>query len=242
MAAGLAQAGWSANQSILETKKGFFDVFGCGPVSALNLGQPFHFEAPGVSLKRFPSCSATHHCIEAMLALRQEHLLTADQIESIHCAVNVISHQALRKEPRAATAEEARFSLHFTLAMSLLEGSVELKHFAPATLGRDDVRAVMQKVSIAVHPELRTLESKKQDFGEVTVVLKDGRKLIQRAARVRGRAPFLLDDADVDGKFVGCAEPAISADKARRLLAALRRLEAQKEIRSLVPAAYGLAV
>lgn len=241
MAARLAQAGWSANQNILETQKGFLDVFGCGPVGELNLGKPFHFESPGASLKRFPSCSATHHCIEALLALKQEHTLSADQIDAIQCGVNVISHQALRKEPRAATPEEARFSLHFTLSMVLLEGSVELKHFAPATLARDDVRACMQKIAVAVHPELQSLEAKKRDFGEVAVTLKDGRRLLHRATRVRGRAPQFLDDADVDGKFIGCAEPALGPERAHGLLAALRRLETQSEIRSLIPAAYGLA-
>jgi 2-methylcitrate dehydratase PrpD len=240
-AARLAQAGWSAHQSILETKKGFFHVFGCGAVSELKLGKPFHFDSPGVSLKRFPSCSATHHCIEAMLALKQEHMLTPNQIDSIHCSVNVISHQALRKEPQAVTAEEARFSLHFTLSMILLEGSVELKHFVPTVLARDDVRALMQKVYVGVHPDLETLESKERDFGEVTVILKDGRKLSSRATRVRGRAPWFLDDPDVDGKFIGCAEPALGAEKARELLAALRCLESQKQIRSFLPAAYGFA-
>ena len=241
MAARLAQAGWSANQNVLETKKGFFDVFSCGPVGELKLGKPFHFESPGVSLKRFPSCSATHHCIEALLALKQEHRLTRDQIDSIHCGVNVISHQALRKEPQAATAEEARFSLHFTMAMILLEGSVELKHFAPATRARDDVRAVMQKVSVGIHPELATLESKKRDFGEVTVTLKDGRKLTHRATRVRGRAPLFLADADVDAKFLGCAGPALGESKAQELLDSLRHLDRQKYIRPLLPAAYGVA-
>ena len=241
MAARLAAAGWSASQNILETKKGFFDVFGCGEVSELNLGKPFHFDSPGVSLKRFPSCSATHHCIEAMLALKQEYGIGADQIDSIHCGVNVISHQALRKEPQAATAEEARFSLHFTLSMILLEGSVELKHFVPTMLARDDVRALMQKISVGVHPDLATLESKKRDFGEVAVTLKDGRKLSHRATRVRGRAPLFLTDADVDAKFLGCAEPALGVEKARGLLTALRRLESQEHLRSLLPAAYGLA-
>jgi 2-methylcitrate dehydratase PrpD len=241
LAARLAGAGWSANQSILEAKKGFFDVFNCRPVGELNLGKPFHFEKPGVSLKRFPSCSATHHCIEALLALRQEHHLGADQIETIHCAVNVISHQALRQEARVASPEEARFSLHFTLSMVLLEGAVELKHFAPATFAREDVRALMQKVTLSVHPELQTLEAKKRDFGEVTVTLKDGRKLCHRAARVRGRAPQFLDDADVDAKFIGCAEPALGAERAHGLLAALRHLDRRDEIRSLLPAAYGLA-
>ncbi len=241
MAARMAQAGWSAHQSILETEKGFFDVFACAPVAELNLGNPFHFESPGASLKRFPSCSATHHCIEAMLALKQEHKLSADQIESIECGVNVISYQALRKEPRVASPEEARFSLHFTLSMVLLEGSVELKHFAPATFTREDVRACMGKIAVAVHPELQTLEAKKNDFGEVTVTLNDGRKLLRRARRVRGRAPQFLDDADVDGKFIGCSEPALGAERAHGLLTALRSLEKQTEIRSLIPAAYGLA-
>jgi len=241
MAARLAAAGWSASQNILETKKGFFDVFGCGEVSELNLGKPFHFDSPGVSLKRFPSCSATHHCIEAMLALKQEYGIGADQIDSIHCGVNVISHQALRKEPQAASAEEARFSLHFTLSMILLEGSVELKHFVPTMLARDDVRALMEKISVGVHPDLATLESKKRDFGEVAVTLKDGRKLSHRATRVRGRAPLFLTDADVDAKFLGCAEPALGVEKARGLLTALRRLESQEHLRSLLPAAYGLA-
>ncbi|MGH7928866.1 MAG: hypothetical protein ACREQV_13845, partial [Candidatus Binatia bacterium] len=174
-------------------------------------------------------------------ALKHEHTLTAEQIATIHCGVNVISHQALRKEPRATTPEEARFSLHYTLAVVLLEGAVELKHFAPATLARADVRALMPKVTVGVHPELQTLEAKKNDFGEVTVTLKNGRTLCRRATRVRGRAPQFLGDSDVDGKFIGCAEPALGAKRAHRLLAALRGLEARNEIRSLLPAAYGLA-
>jgi 2-methylcitrate dehydratase PrpD len=241
MAARLAQAGWSAHQDVLETQKGFFDVFGCGRVGDLNLGRPFHFESPGASLKRFPSCSATHHCLEALLTLKREHALNANQVESIDCGVNVISHQALRKEPRASTSEEARFSLHFTLSMALLEGSVELKHFSPATLARDDVRACMEKIRVSVHPELQTLEAKKRDFGEVIVTLKDGRKLVERATRVRGRAPHFLDDVEVDAKFVGCAEPALGAERTRKLLSELRGLETRNAIRSIIPAAYGLA-
>ena len=99
----------------------------------------------------------------------------------------------------------------------------------------------MQKIAVTVHPELQSLEAKKRDFGEVMVTLKDGRRLLHRATRVRGRAPQFLDDADVDGKFIGCAEPVLGSERAHGLLAALRRLESQSEIRSLMPAAYCLA-
>jgi 2-methylcitrate dehydratase PrpD len=241
MAAQLAQAGWSANGNILEAKKGFFEVFQCGDIGELRLGQPYHFEAPGVSLKRFPSCSATHHCIEAMFALKRDHDLSAEQIEEIECRVHAVSYQALRKEPEVESAEAARFSLHFTMALVLLEGGVELKHFLPETRQRDDIRAVMRKVRIAIHPKLETLESKKRVFGEVRVRLNDGRLLTQRATQVRGRAPLALTDADVEEKFLGCAEPALGKAKAKVLLTALRRLNEQPEIRSLLPAAFGLA-
>ncbi len=241
MAAQLGLAGWTANQNILESKKGFLEVYACGEIDELKLGQPYHFESPGVSLKRFPSCSATHHCIEAMLALKHEHQLIADQIDTIDCRVHAVSYQTLRKETEVSSAEAARFSLHFTMALVLLEGAVELRHFSPETRSRDDIRSLMRKVRVSIHPELETLESKKQVFGEVQVRLKDGSQLIKRADQVRGRAPLALTDADVNEKFLGCAEPALGAAKAQALLSALRRIDEQTEIRSLLPAAFGLA-
>ena len=237
-AALLAEAGWSADQNILETKKGFFQVFGCGEVDELNLGKPFHFSSPGVSIKRFPTCSATHHCIEAMTALKQEHGLDADQLENIDCSVHAVSYQALRKNPEVTSAEQARFSLHFALAMVLLEGSVELKHFSPQTFSRLDVRALMQKVRVGIHPELQSLESKKQAFGQVDVCLKDGRRLSNRAVQVRGRAPLALEDSEVDAKFSGCVEPILGSEQTQKLLAALHELESKAELHDLLPSAF----
>ena len=62
----LAKAGWTANPAILETDNGFFKASACGEIKNLNnFGKPFHFLSPGVSLQRFPTCSATHLAIEA---------------------------------------------------------------------------------------------------------------------------------------------------------------------------------
>jgi len=207
-------------------------------VDELNLGKPFHFSSPGVSIKRFPTCSATHHCIEAMTALKQEHGLDADQLENIDCSVHAVSYQALRKNPEVTSAEQARFSLHFALAMVLLEGSVELKHFSPQTFSRLDVRALMQKVRVGIHPELQSLESKKQAFGQVDVCLKDGRRLSNRAVQVRGRAPLALEDSEVDAKFSGCVEPILGNEQTQELLVALHGLESQPELHRLLPSAF----
>jgi 2-methylcitrate dehydratase PrpD len=242
MATFLAQAGWTSNRTILEAENGFFKVFACGEIENLNsLGQPFHFVSPGVSIKRFPTCSATHLGIEALLALKRDHALVAEQVESIECGVHALSIQALRQEAEIQTAEEARFSLRFAAAMVLLEGSVELKHFSRATFSREDVRALMQRVRVYVHPDLRDLESKKGNFAEVIVRRKDGGAIAKRETKIRGRAPLLLDDSEVDAKFRGCMERVLGQKNSQVLLEKLHSLESVPELRTLLPAAYGLS-
>jgi 2-methylcitrate dehydratase PrpD len=242
MATLLAEAGWSANPDILDAEKGFLNVFGCGEVRPLDsLGNPFHFLSPGVSIKRFPTCSATHLCIEALLGLKQEYPIAADQVESIECGVHALSHEVLMKEPRVETPEQARFSLYFAMAVVLLEGSIELKHFASDTLGREDVRALMKRVKVYVHPELRDLESKRKHFGQVSVRLKDGSFVSKKETRVRGRAPLFLEDSEVDAKFCGCVEQVLGGRETQDLLDRLHHLESLKELKALFPAAYGLA-
>jgi 2-methylcitrate dehydratase PrpD len=242
MATLLAQAGWTSNGRILEADNGFFKVFGCGEVQDLNtLGKPFHFVSPGVSIKRFPTCSATHLAIEALLELKRDHALAPEQVERIECGVHTLSFQALRQEPEVRTAEEARFSLHFAVAMVLVEGSVEVKHFSQATFRREDVRALMKRVRVYVHPELRDLESKSGNFAEVIVHRKDGDSISKKETKIRGRAPLLLDDSEVDAKFCGCTERVLGQKSSQVLLKQLRSLESVPELRTLLPAAYGSA-
>jgi 2-methylcitrate dehydratase PrpD len=119
--------------------------------------------------------------------------------------------------------------------MVLLEGSVELKHFSQATFEREDVRALMKRVRVSVHPELRDLESKKRNFAEVIVRRKDGSSISKRETPIRGRAPLLLDDSEVDAKFRGCTEPVLGKKNSQSLLEKLHNLESLKELKTLLP-------
>lgn len=241
MATMLAEAGWSANQNILETERGFFEVFQCGELREINnLGRPFHFSSPGVSIKRFPTCSATHLCIEALLGLRQEHRIDAEMVERIECRIQRLAYEVLGKKPEVHNPEQARFSLHFAMAAVLLEGEIELSHFTPNFIAREDVQSLMKKVGVFIHPELRDLQSKGKNFGEVAVYFKDGSCISKRESRVRGRAPFLLSDADVDGKFRSCVRQFLGDARTEALLHELHHLESQRQIGNLLPAAYGL--
>lgn len=241
MATMLAEVGWSANRNILETERGFFEVFQCGELREIdNLGRPFHFSSPGVSIKRFPTCSATHLCIEALLGLKQEHRIDPEAIETIECGIQSLAYEVLGKKPEVHSPEQARFSLHFTMAVVLLEGEIELSHFTPDFIGREDIQSLMKKVRVFIHPELQDLQSKGKNFGEVTVYFKDGSHVSKRESRVRGRVPLLLSDTDVDEKFRGCVRQFLGDAQTRELLHELHHLESQGRITHLLPAAYGL--
>ncbi|MBC7941292.1 MAG: MmgE/PrpD family protein [Chitinophagaceae bacterium] len=98
-------------------------------------------------------------------------------------------------------ADQARFSLHHIVASAMVHGSVRLSAFEPARLNDPATRALMQRITKALDPEVHAAFP--------------GR----RAARVTPRS-----DADLEGKLVELAAPVIGEPEARALHARIRAL------------------
>jgi 2-methylcitrate dehydratase PrpD len=113
----LAAAGWTANQQILEVSRGYLALYGderSDPAAvAPEHPVPWIFISPGVALKKYPCCYATHRAIDAVLALRAE--LGAGQITGLTCRV---PPGGLNQLPytRPATALEGKFSAPYACA------------------------------------------------------------------------------------------------------------------------------
>lgn len=240
VAALLAERGFTANRGVLEADKGMIEVFGFGDRVTGGrleeiLGQPFHFWSPGVSLKRFPTCTSTHLCLEALLALSGSSPLAPDRIKKIQCAVHRLDYQVLLRPSGIHTAEQARFSLEYAVAVAIRDGEVSLRHFQEEVIRSPELQALMQKVDVFVPPDLASLESKRNRYGEVTVHCSDGSTLTHRATQIRGQPPLLLTDEEIDKKFTDCVAPVLGGARARELLGALRRMETLASIREISP-------
>src|SRR3990172_3762212 len=116
LAALLAARGFTANPTALEAEKGLSELFGFGDaVNGLRLKedlcQPFHFSSPGVSLKRFPTCTATHLCLEALLALRSSNRLVPEQIEKIECGLHQLDYRVFLRANGVRNSATGRFRL-----------------------------------------------------------------------------------------------------------------------------------
>lgn len=230
LAALLAEKGFTANQSALEAEKGMIELFGfgdcvSGPRVREVLGQPFHFLSPGVSLKRFPTCTSTHLCLEALLALRSANRLVPDEVEKVECALHQLDFQVLLGPDGIRTAEQARFSLEYAISVAILDGEVSLRHFDEAIIQSAEIQGLMRKVHVFVPPELQDLESRGKRFGQVTVYLSDNSVIAQRATQRRGQPPLFLTEEEVDKKFYDCVVPVLGEAKAQTLLRSLRHIE-----------------
>jgi 2-methylcitrate dehydratase PrpD len=209
MAADLAASGMRGIAEPLEGRWGFRDLF-AGAASpgygARPIGKPLAIGKYGLKAKIHPCCASAHCAIDALLALRTDYGLTAAQVERVDVLVNRMSYDNLMyANPR--TELEARFSMHWCIALALLQGRLGLADFTPAALGRKEVRAWLPRIAMRhtrpgkEHP----LMDNGREPASVSVLLKDGRRLERYAQHAKGTLQAPASAAELDAKFEDCA-------------------------------------
>jgi 2-methylcitrate dehydratase PrpD len=228
-AALLAQAGFTGNLDALEHADGFGSTHGGGAkplweLATAGLGAPHEVVAPGIGVKRYPSCASTHQALDATLALVADHGIDPGAVQSVECGVYYLApHQLIHDQ--AKTGLEGKFSMPYCVSVALLDRTVGLAQFAEERVRRPDVTALMPKVRMFVHPEQTTRECLPTRFSEVTIRLADGRTLSRRVAQAKGqpRNPLTVDE--LEAKFRDCAARLLPAERVESLLGAVRSLE-----------------
>ena len=146
----LVKEGWTARGDIIEVKKGFCDSFAVdGKWDDSNivrdLGNPYFIVSPGIFVKKYPSCGATHRCIDAMLLLIDENKFSADDVADVECMTEIASLDILTYlEP--TTYLQGKFSLPFCMAMSLLENKVGMAQVTNEKVNNPKTRELMKRV------------------------------------------------------------------------------------------------
>lgn len=234
-AADFAALGWTATDKILEAPRGFFQAHGGGyDVEAIagQLGKPWTFVEPGVSIKPHPSGSLTHPGMTEMLRLIGEHGITGDQIEKVAVGTNHNMPNALIHH-RPTTELQAKFSMEFCIAILLVEGKAGLAEFTDEVVNRPDVKAMIERIDFGVHPEAEAAGYDKMTT-ILDITLKDGRTISGRADFGKGSPanPMTFDEAA--DKFRGCADFAgWPKDKYEQVVDKVRHLESIKDVREI---------
>ncbi len=152
LAARLAAAGVSAASEPLDGPWGFRELFagldspGFDGV-ADRIGAPLAIETWGLKVKIHPCCASTHCAVDAVLTLMGEHALGAGDIARVETVVNRVSYDNLMF-PHPRTEMEARFSMHYCVAVAVLKGALRLADFRSEAIADASVRAWLPRVSM----------------------------------------------------------------------------------------------
>ena len=232
-AAMLAREGFTASEAALEGRQGYAAAFGhtALPAAAFDdLGTRWQLLASGIAVKPYPSCALTHSAIDALLELRAQHRLAAEQVAEVEVGVNRLVPDVLR-HPTPATGLERKFSMQFCAAAALATGRVEIASFEDGPIDAG-TRDLMGRVRMVVDSRLPDgLEQ--HAWSRVTVRLRDGRTLESPARGASGHPDQPLSDEQLRAKFLGCAAPVLGPDEAADVAAQLARLEDVPDIRAL---------
>lgn len=213
-AVALAVAGVAASPGALEGSGGFFEAYGgpgSHPVAAYDgLGAPWVCHRPGISLKRYPCCYATHRAIEAVRLLVAKHAITAHDVEQVTCEVPVGGLRPLHRG-LPTTGLEGKFSLEYVIAAYLIDGEVGLDSFTDERVGRLALRRFMETVRVRESPECspedrqgRQGSASTRGFVRVTLTCRNGSRYSADVCAAPGSRDDPQSRDDIAAKFTDC--------------------------------------
>jgi 2-methylcitrate dehydratase PrpD len=142
---------------------------------------------------------------------------------------------------QAETGLQGKFSMPYCVSVALLDRTVGLAQFAEERVGRADVKALMPKVRMFVHPDQTTRASLPTRFTEVAIELADGRRLVKSVRLAKGQPQNPLTDVELTTKFHDCAARVLSRERAEAVLAGVRALETAPDVSALARLLAGSA-
>ena len=171
--------------------------------------------------KPYPVCRWGQPAVEAALSVVRGHDLRADDIDQV---VVTTFHEATRLAAHSPLdTEQAQYSLPFPVAASLVYGTV-----GPEQIGGDGLRdpAILRLSRSMVFRESDDFNRRfpAERWAQVTLHLRDGRRLASEPATARGDAAAPLSDDEISTKFRSLASPVLGRGRARRLEAAVGAL------------------
>lgn len=197
-AARLAKAGLSGAPDFLGGSIGFYSAFAFGaetPARTIeNFGAPWQIVSPGLTLKAFPCCTASHPVAVGALELRQDNGLKPDMIDSVLITFPPGGDAALVAGKAPKTGIDARFSAEYVFAAAITDGHLAIGHFDEEAT-RDDLLDLSRRISRRHDATARPLSPDPTTrFVVIDVILKDGTPISRRVDGLPGIT-------DPSGKF-----------------------------------------
>lgn len=219
-AAYMAAAGVTSTEAVLEHRYGFAACFAVKPeMEWLAGGLANRFESLANTYKPFPCGIVIQPLIDAAMQLRAEHKLDAGTIEKVDMRVSPGAIALCdRRHPKDEL--EGQVSLHHWTAAAFVLGKAGVAEGTDRMVKDAALTAFRERVFATAYPDVPG------DGVDITVTLRDGRRLQKRLRDCIGSKTNPMTDAQLEAKFAAGAEATIGAERTGRLMAETWRLAA----------------
>jgi 2-methylcitrate dehydratase len=231
----LAAKGMTGPEEAFEGKAGFLSSTGIRLEIRPFADSAETYRIMKARLKAFPSGYFSQSAIEAVLNLRAQ-IPDLDNIEEIRLQTFPAGYEVMGSGEanwQPETRESADHSLPFVMAVALMEGNLEIRHYEEMYYKRSDVRALMQKIKVRIGEE-PVAAWPEVPLNIVDVEMKSGKVLSTKVAYHLGHFKRFMTDAEQERKFRPLAEPLLPEKQINDLLACLRRLDEVEQISELI--------
>ena len=179
-------------------------------------------------LKPYPSCRHTHCGIECAFRIRQALLAQygeafSDHIRCVHVYIYLNAIRVAGQIVRPESGEDAKFSIHYTLASALLYGHFGLCDLEIDTLP-DGMLCMLEKIRLIADDSMENTETGIRG-ARVEVLLDDGAAQTAAVLTPKGEGEHPMTAADMAEKLSGCAAGVLSADEQAALLYAIDHID-----------------
>ena len=227
----LTEAGLTAQPVALESPVGLLAALSpdrrADRTTPPAFGQRWRIAEARINIKKYPTVGASQRVIDALAALHAEgRMPPAGSVAAVIPSVSV-KHAAVMPFADPKSPAEAKFSLPFACAATILWGRVGLAEMTEARLADPALRALMARVRVDAHENYDPDYPVAAVFDVVTLRLTDG--TVVRSPEIRhftGHAKAPLSTAQHWDKFADCAAyGGVPAAAARAVFDAAQRLE-----------------
>ena len=236
LSAQLAQLGTYSPRNPLESKKGWFNAFTSEvDEHALLNGMGQTFTICESYLKLYPTCRHTHCCIEAALSIREKLLSNGFSLSSIKSITVFIYPSAIKSAgqiPYPQSVEEAKFSIHYCVAVALVRGKFGLEELNVQKC--HEVNDFTKKITL-----VEDVDMEKRDQGirgaKLRVEIDNGVYFEQQILIPRGEPRKPLDWQDIVQKTIDCAAEMYDMERVHMLIENVRGIDYEEPFRHCCP-------
>jgi 2-methylcitrate dehydratase PrpD len=228
-AATLVQSGYTGVRDAFAGEGNFLAAYADSPKpEELTAELGSRYEVMLTNLKKYCVGFPIQSALDGLLALVAEHGVRPEDIERITVRLSEAGARTVNDR------EMPDINLQYIFAVTLLDGRCTFEAAHSFERMRDEkVLELKRRIVLVGDPELTRARPEWQSVVEVQ--LRDGRRLEKRVTTFKGRADNPLTSAEVEQKALELLEPVLGAERSRRLVETVGRLETLKSVRELRP-------